>query len=99
MAMCTILVCTFCYVFAENPSISQHHPNFNILRKKMKIIGETLVNRDFFCTFAFENAKLLTLGNWCKHHCSRLIAALHQKRTLWKARQKPDLRRKTKGRG
>ena len=28
---------------------------------------------------AFENAKLLTLGNWCKHHCARLIAALHSK--------------------
>ena len=81
------------------PSISQHHPNFNILRKNENNWGKHLQAAIFFCTFAFENAKLLTLGNWCKHHCSRLIAALHQKRTLWKARQKPDLRRKTKGRG
>ena len=38
---------------------------------------KNLQNAFLFCIFAFENAKLLTLGNWCKHHCSRLIAALH----------------------
>ena len=43
---------------------------------------KSLQEWDIFRTFAFENAKLLTLGNSNKFDCSRLIAALHLGMTL-----------------
>ena len=74
--------------FNEHPTLDLQPFSSPMSNAKVYIICKTtkllrnfslflLLFRNFVLPLQLKAAKLLTLGNRCKHHCTRLIAVLH----------------------
>ena len=63
--------------FHDSSSNAKVHIIYETTRHLRNFSPFLLLFRDFVLSLQLKAAKLLTLGNRCKHHCTRLIAVLH----------------------